>query len=68
MWLVIAGGGFLFYCTSQYIKLDMESKFVQIEKKKLINQLKDRIERLLYDFPGDYSELENEELNINNKG
>jgi hypothetical protein len=28
--LVVAGGGFLFYCTTQYIKLDMESNFVQI--------------------------------------
>ena len=32
MRLVVAGGGFLFYCTTQHIKLDMESEFVQIKR------------------------------------
>ena len=31
MRLVVAGGGFLFYCTTQHMKLNMESKFVQIK-------------------------------------
>ena len=31
MRLVVAGGGFLFYCTTQHIKLDMKSKFVEIK-------------------------------------
>jgi len=32
MRFVVAGGGFLFYYTTQHIKLDMESKFVQIKR------------------------------------
>jgi len=30
--VVAAGGGFLFYNTTQYIMLDMESRFVQMKR------------------------------------
>ena len=37
--LLVTGSEILFYCTTQYIKLDMESKFNKIKKFSLINQL-----------------------------